>query len=75
MYSLKKVEFSLYEIHNEWKLPTKWSCRVLEETTMTGEPVYQSLTENPGDHIFDMNQDETDGEKNTGIGTLYYMQL
>lgn len=22
-----------------------------------------------------MNQDETDGEKNTGIGTLYYMQL
>lgn len=42
---------------------------------MTGEPVYQSLTENPGDHIFDMNQDETDGEKNTGIGTLYYMQL
>lgn len=44
---------------------------------MTGEPVYQSLTENPGDHIFDMNQDETDGQKNTGtcIGTLYYMQL
>lgn len=42
---------------------------------MTGEPVYQSLTENPGDHIFDMNQDETYGQKNTGIGTLYYMQL
>lgn len=48
----------MYEIQNEWKHPTKWICRVLEETS-TGEPVYQSLTENPENHNFDMIQHET----------------
>lgn len=63
----------MYEIQNEWKHPTKWICRVLEETTSTGEPVYQSLTENPENHNFDMIQHETMVWQQN-IGTLYYMQ-